>query len=268
MRDIKDFGIYLERMAKPLAEKLKIIKYVPENTKSVVDVGCADGTVTIEMTKILPEINFYGIDLDERFIRLAKEKVVGIKNIRFEKIYLRELLARPERFDTIIFCSVLHEFFTYGEGISSVLKALADAHELLHPSGVIIIRDMVLSEYTKKATLRVEQIVRKMKAKKELDSYIKDFEERFGKLNNIYRVNHFLLKYWYTENWERESKEHYVPVTFEEYEKIFDLLGMIFQYKDTYLIPFLKEKWQKDFGLTEDEISEFYSTSFLVAQKK
>ena len=37
----------------------------------------------------------------------------------------------------VVFCSVLHEFYTYGEGISSVLKALADAHELLRPGGVI-----------------------------------------------------------------------------------------------------------------------------------
>ena len=55
----------------------------------------------------------------------------------------------PARFDAVLFSSVLHEFFAYGEGVSSVLKALADAHELLRPSGVIVIRDMILEEYTK-----------------------------------------------------------------------------------------------------------------------
>lgn len=267
MRNIKNLDVYLERMAKPLAEKLKIVKYLPEGAENVLDVGCADGAITLEMSSLLPEIKFLGIDLNEDFIGMASKKAVQVPNVKFEKIYLRELLAKPKRFDAVIFCSVLHEFYTYGEGISSVLKALADAHELLRPGGVIIVRDMVLSEYTKKANLRFEQILEKIRSKKEWQSSIKDFENCFGKLNNIYRINHFLLKYWYRENWNRECKENYVPVTFEEYEKIFSLLGMTFQYKDTYLIPYLKEKWQKDFGLTDDEISEFHSTSFLVAQK-
>ena len=30
----------------------------------------------------------------------------------------------------MVFCSVLHEFYTYGEGISSVLKALAELYDL------------------------------------------------------------------------------------------------------------------------------------------
>lgn len=67
---------------------------------------------------------------------MAQEKGRSTKNVRFEKVYLRELLARPEKVDAVIFCSVLHEFFTYGEGISSVLKTVADAHELLKKDGV------------------------------------------------------------------------------------------------------------------------------------
>lgn len=268
MRNIVNQKIYLERLAKPLQEKLKIIKYIPENAKDIIDVGCADGTVTIALAKLFPDINFLGIDLDEDFIHLAQEKSKGIKNLKFEKIYLRELLARPERFDVVIFCSVLHEFFTYGEGISSVLKALADAHELLNEDGRVIIRDMILSNYTKKATLWSSGIARKIYKVKQLAPYIHDFELRFGKLNTIYKLNHFLLKYWYTENWNREGKEHYVAVTMEDYDEIFDLLGMRVQHKEAYLIPFLKDKWMTDFDLSEDEVTGFKSTSIVVAQKE
>src|SRR3989338_7295180 len=138
-------------MSKPLQEKLRIIKFIPENAKSIVDVGCAYGTITIALAKLFPDIQFLGIDVDEKFIEQARKKSEGISNVKFEKIYQRELLAESQRFDVVIFCSVLHEFYSYGEGISTVVKALADAHELLNKNGIIIIRDMILPEYTKKA---------------------------------------------------------------------------------------------------------------------
>lgn len=267
MRNIADRQGYLERIAKPLQEKLKITGYIPDTAKTILDVGCADGTLTLAMAGFFPKVRFLGVDLDGRFIEEAEAKSRGVNNVRFEKVYLRDLLARPERFDAVVFSSVLHEFFTYGEGISSVLKALADAHELLTPGGLIIIRDMILREYTKGATLEREDIIAKIN-KENLRPYIADFEKEFGKLDSVYKINHFLLKYWYTENWEREGKENYIPVTFERYEQIFALLGMTVQFQQSYLIDFLKDKWKKDFSLTDWEIAEFKSTGLIITQKK
>lgn len=265
MKKINNRTHYLKRMAKPLGDKLKISKYIPQNAADILDVGCADGTVTMALAKLFPEINFLGIDLDENFIKLARKNAEKIRNVKFEKIYLRDLLARPERFDAVIFCSVLHEFFTYGEGISSVIKALADTHELLKKEGVIIIRDMILSEYTKSANLRCLEVANKIYIKN-LKTTI-DFEERFGKLNNVYKINHYLLKYFYKENWNREKKENYIPVTFEQYRQIFSLLDMREQYTESYLLDFFKNKWKKDFNMTDDEIEELKSTGIIVAQK-
>jgi len=261
--------IYLSRMSKPLQEKLRVVKYIPKWAKQVLDVGCADGTLTCALAKLFPDVRFLGIDLDEEFIIKARERAIGenLSNVSFEKVYLRDILSRSEKFDTVIFVSVLHEFFTYGEGISSVLKALADAHELLNPGGEIVIRDMILSEYTKDTSFQSDVINEKIFSVKKLLPMVEDFEKKFKPIKRIYEINHFLLKYMYEENWDRESKEHYVPVTFDEYEKIFDLLGMELQLKDSYLISFLKEKWRDDFGLTDDEMVSLKSTGFIVAKK-
>jgi 2-polyprenyl-3-methyl-5-hydroxy-6-metoxy-1,4-benzoquinol methylase len=266
MHAISNIQIYLDRMAKPLAEKLKIAHYVPEHVDTILDVGCADGVVSAALADMFPNAQVVGIDLNEEFIKRAKEQWGDKKNLRFECVYLRELLARPARYDVVVFCSVLHEFYSYGEGISSVLKALSDAHEVLRPGGRLLIRDMILRGYTKEANLYCLSITEKIKAKEE-SHFIKDFEEQFGKLDTLYTLNHYLLKYWYKENWERESKEHYTPVTFEQYEAIFSLLGMKEQINHSYTIPFLEQKWKDDFNLTEDELSTLRSTGILVAEK-
>ncbi|MDX1608199.1 MAG: class I SAM-dependent methyltransferase [Candidatus Spechtbacterales bacterium] len=269
-RELEDKNIYLERMAKPLAEKLRVVHFIPAGAKVVLDVGCADGTVTCAMAEIFPNIEFLGIDLDGEFIEKARKKAKekNLDNVKFEKIYLRELLARKQRYSAVFFISVLHEFYTYGEGISSVLKALSDAHELLEENGEIIIRDMILNEYTKNTDFRAESILNKIRSGNTDQKYIDDFESAFGEIDNIYKLNHFLLKYFYIENWERECKEHYVPVTFEQYQDIFSLLGMDLQYMHSYLIEFLRGKWVEDFGLTGEELDGLRSTGFVVARKK
>jgi hypothetical protein len=53
MTDIVNPERYLERMSKPLQEKLKIAKYIPREAKTVLDVGCADGTVLFCPSRVL-----------------------------------------------------------------------------------------------------------------------------------------------------------------------------------------------------------------------
>ena len=49
-----DWRGYLERMAKPLREKLRVASYLPPGCAAVLDVGCADGTVTCALAGLLP----------------------------------------------------------------------------------------------------------------------------------------------------------------------------------------------------------------------
>ncbi len=267
MEEIANPKQYLERMSKPLQEKLKIAKFIPESTKNILDVGCADGTVTLALADMYPEINFVGIDLNDEFINIANKKVGDRKNVKFESGYLRERLANPERFDVVLFCSVLHEFFSYGEGISTVVKALSDAHEILNRGGTLIIRDMVLYNYADKSELWVEKMKEKVMAREGMPSLLAEFEKIFGEVKTVKQLNHFLLKYMYRDNWEREVGENYVPICFEEYDQIFKLLGMSVLFQRSSTILFLKEKWVNDFGFTLAELESFRSTGTIVARK-
>ena len=237
MNNIKNLDLYLERMSKPLQEKLTIARFIPETANTILDVGCADGTVTGALAEIFPAKKFVGLDISPEFIALATKKHSLSANLSFENIYLRDRLSNPEKFDVVIFCSVLHEFFSYGEGISTVVKALSDAREILIPDGTLIIRDMILYEYSATSDLWLERLIAKVKSKSEILPLLHSLESIYGKLDSVKKLNHFLLKYFYPDNWERESKENYVETSFEKYDQILKLLDMKIQYQRSSTIP-------------------------------
>ncbi len=53
----------------------------------------------------------------------------------------------------------------------------------------------------------------------------------------------------------------------EQYLQLFALLGMRVQTHELYLLPFLKERWQADIGLDQDELALLRSISLLVVRK-
>jgi 2-polyprenyl-3-methyl-5-hydroxy-6-metoxy-1,4-benzoquinol methylase len=255
---MKDSPGYLSRMSNSLGDKLRIGEFLAASGESVLDVGCADGAVTKALASSMPGNRFKGIDIDASFIAFAKNDPEP--NAVFRCCFLRDLLLTEERFSAVTFMSVLHEFFSYGSGITSVVKALADARELLTSEGRIIIRDMALP----KPGSELISVVHKVRNQTAFAKQLQDFEVCFGELS-IHSVNHFLLKYFYTNNWERECPENYTPVSFEEYREIFNVLRMDVHHAESYLLPFLKDKWAQDFQLSPEETAMLNSTAVIVA---
>jgi 2-polyprenyl-3-methyl-5-hydroxy-6-metoxy-1,4-benzoquinol methylase len=266
--NLKDAEGYLSRMAASVREKARIADYIDPLTTAILDVGCADGAITRVLAEALPNATVLGIDLDESFVLRAKEQHGALSpRLQFESTYLRDMLARDTRFDVVSFVSVLHEFYSYGEGTSSVLKALADAHELLHTGGEIIIRDMVPMTYAKQNHSGATSAILKVRSAPQHAQQLTDFEAHYGELTTTFDLNHFLLKYFYTDNWQHECAEHYMPMTIEQYEQMFKLLDMELVHRETYRLPYLEGKWRTDFGLTDTELSDLITTTILVARK-
>lgn len=82
--------------------------------------------------------------------------------------------------------------------------------------------------------------------------YLKSFEEKWGKISNNYRTfMHYLLKYKYTDNWDREVNENYLPISLETlYTKIPS--GYRIKYQDNYILPILQQQVKKDFDIIID----------------
>jgi SAM-dependent methyltransferase len=267
---------YLKRLAAPLQAKLEsLTKYFPPSPSpeadalQVLDVGCADGALTVALAQWLSHSHVLGLDVNAAFIdqAVAKAAAAGLQapTVRFQNRYLRELLVTDyERFDVIVFASVLHEFYSYGSGIASVVKALGDATELLKPTGRIIIRDMIpLDKRSGPLSARLrDKVLRKANPRQ-----LADFIACHGPIETINSLNHFLLKYFYYENWERECRENYLAVSSAEYLRLFELLGLRVTFQWRTLLPWLRQKWVEDFGLTYYDCHRLFSTTIIVAEK-
>jgi len=70
---IANRDIYLARMAKPLREKMRVARYINAEARNVLDVGCADGSVTLALAALNPEKRFLGIDLDQDLSQLPRK---------------------------------------------------------------------------------------------------------------------------------------------------------------------------------------------------
>ena len=257
---IEDREGYLARMSAALDEKLKVAIHIPINARSILDVGCADGTVTEEIARRFPFAKVLGIDIDDDMIACSKPTQY---NLSFQRIFLRELLAQEQRFDVIMFMSVLHEIYSYGSGVTSVVKALADAYELLNSNGVLIIRDMAgAHEANLLGTIRTQ-----IANNRSIFDKLVDFEMRWGRINSRRKANHFLLKYFYDTNWERELRENYLHLDIHKYIDVLDLFHMEVIRADQSLLPWLANKWQTDFGFTDNQLNYLRSTMIIVARK-
>ena len=144
---------YLQTMNQTIDYKKIILKYIIGN--KVVDIGPGGGALMDLIETSYPDKEILGVDIAQNVLDALKKK----KNVEAKKwdvlygdaLNLKEYI--PENsIDTIIFCSILHELFSYipfnGKKFNheTLRETLKSAFEVLKPGGRIIIRDGIMTE--------------------------------------------------------------------------------------------------------------------------
>ncbi len=264
---MEDVARYLGRMGASVPDKERVLPYVRKGAQNILDVGCADGAFTLRVAEEFPHACVLGIDIDPHFVERARHNATlrGVHNVRFEHVHLHELLTRDVRYDAVLFMSVWHEFKSRGYS-ASLYKALGHAHELLRESGRIIGRDPMCHEHACKIE-DVAPYIDAIQGNAEVLPWFERFLARYGPAVNLRVLNHFLLKYLYTNNWTYEMEEDYLAMPLEWYVGQFRALEMRLVYAQVYLLPFLREKWQTDFGLHDADLDRLSSNGVVVVEK-
>lgn len=238
---IHNYSAYTEGMKKSLLDKIFFMDKI--EARVIVDYGCADGTLIHFLSTLFPELKYIGYDIDEKMLARAREKCgADEQRFVFTSDWERVETEAKSGSSAIILSSVIHEVYAYG-----TRRDVDDMWDRVFYGSFdyIVVRDMIPSiSMDKKSDINdVKQLLRKADPRQ-----LRDFEQTWGSIEQHKNLVHFLLKYRYTDNWDREVKENYFPLNREELiSSIPDNYQIAFH--EHFVLPFLKKTVERDYSI-------------------
>lgn len=255
MSNINNLDIYTQRMSKSIEDKVDFYEHllINDQISFFIDFGCGDGSLIKYLAKKYPLIRFIGYDISPEMINLAKEHTTELYNISFysdfKKLYEKIINAGTKQNNILNFSSVMHEVLTYST--SEELKEFWCNISYLINQNIhyVTFRDMCVDAAYQNIETPLNTLHKLYRCASE--SQIKDFESVWGSLKIYHNAIHFLLKYRYVENWERENNENYlaIPSATAIQNAFFDMCVWPAEitYSEHYTLPYLKEIIKEDF---------------------
>ncbi|HWA24757.1 MAG TPA: methyltransferase [Lacunisphaera sp.] len=146
LTDTRNYNTYARGMSGTIRNKYLDIRPAIRPGR-IVDEGCADGALLVEIARDFPDSDLFGIDLSAEFAaRFQERKRAGEFGNVYTSFYHRNLLdpfLEPESVDTTLCNSTLHELWSYAGQEVTVRSYLAQKFAQLRPGGRLIVRDVV-----------------------------------------------------------------------------------------------------------------------------
>ncbi len=269
------FAVYAAGMDASQKEKARILPYVRPGV--IYEMGCGNGAVLELLAMAFPESDITGVDLSDTMLSMARERGYA-SPVQFLQADITELGLEEESIDTILFCSVLHEVYSYKGYSKEILRdTLENAYRALKPGGRLVIRDGV-----KPLDCEVLMGFKNRGVEEKFYRFAREFGpyevqyEIEGEMVRLSRPDamEFLSKYIYDTNWVVEVREQFGIYTLSEHEEQLCSIGFRIVNAESYLIEWLRvTHYEKDVGLftrINGELvpQEFpHSTMLLVAEK-
>lgn len=244
----KNIEYYREQMSKSMEDKLFFVnKLNPQKSYLFVDFGCADGSLIKELCNIFEDkASYIGYDCSKTMIDFAKTSYSGDCDVLFTSDWSEVSSCIAKEKDSgktvvVILSSVIHEVYSYGtkNDINIFWGRI-----LVSGFDMVVVRDMMCDvEVERQADKMAVNLVRALSPTK----YLEDFEKTWGNIGENKNLVHYLLKYRWKINWEREVKENYLPLYINDFLDLFG--GYRLGYFEKFNVGFLQECVRKDFGI-------------------
>lgn len=237
MNAIKNYTVYTQRMNKTITDKLFFLEHLKPEITTVVDFGCADGALGLALREV-SNLKYVGYDIDKTMLDKANLNGINAHSLyyNFDELLNETILSKS----VLVLSSVIHEVYSYGNEYD-----ILTFWNRVFNSGFaqIVIRDMGL-ENNKIAYGKIKP-----------SNAITITNEIYKRHNDYVPMNYYkdycqlLLKYWYSENWLRESKENYFPITYSEVlEKVANTKYSV-AYSNNFVVDFVANKVKTELGL-------------------
>ena len=216
---------YLERMTQSISQSSKgLIPFFTSGCKKILDVGCGSGILMNAIQFVNPEAKIVGIDINQAAVDTCLEQGLDVRNAK-----LSDIVSTGEKFDCVIFSSVLHEFSSYDETNPftsvSIDEAIKEASMVTEKGGLIVIRDGVRVEKENQNKL-VELVFKNPEDAKWVERFKNDFPDYQDPMGACTRTTltyenakEFLYTYtWGEKSWNREVVERFGILTIKDWE--------------------------------------------------
>lgn len=210
----------------------------------IVDYGCADGQLLKFLSMLFPEWSCYGYDISPEMISMARENNPSML-LDHDWPVIETTVSRHRqdgRQCVLVLSSIMHEIYSYG-----TLKDIEAFWSVVFSDlwDYIVIRDMIpgMSVDRPSAINDVVQVYTKANRQQ-----LYDFQTIWGSIENNKNLVHWLLKYRYTGNWQREAKENYIPVYREHLLSSFPASYRV-TYHEHYVLPYIRDHVERDFSI-------------------
>lgn len=245
MSEINDMQVYTNRMRMTALDKCWWLSLLHDDITTIVDLGCGDGEIFKVIDTLFPgKYHYFGIDNCEEMRRLATNNLAGRSATICGDLSELGVYNIDGEQTVFVMNSVMHELYSY----LSVreLDLIFEKINKLSPK-YIAIRDMHRPPVDK---VRIEEMEDAIARSPYMNQFYNFVEHRTEQCQlDTYLDNfpfEFLLKYFYTENWERERDEQYlwawglyITGRFPDY---------IIEQESDFTIPYLVDKVKKDFN--------------------
>lgn len=257
MIDIPNIDAYNREMRKSLIDKAFFLDKI--DSRFIVDFGCGDASLLRLVSDIFPDYTLIGYDNDPRMVEIAEK---AVRNGDYQKIIISddwnevESITRAARMashsTTIVVSSMVHEVYSY---LSA--KEVDEFWDRVWGTGFdhVVVRDMFQWSFKIPMESDPDKVakVRTVCVDRGID--VDGFESRWGSLTSAKNLTHFLMKYRYVENWDREVEEDYFPISLEQFESITEARGRDYEqvHYEYGPLPFNVRSIERDFGFRYTE---------------
>lgn len=245
MAKIENYSVYNDRMRRSMWDKAFFMDKVP-GTELIVDYGCADGSLIRFLHSLFPTMCFIGFDIDPAMVaqaNLNRSENTWFFNDEKELLRMIDQLGIERRRIAVNFSSVMHEIFHYDCDRSMITRLIGQ----IAPR-YLVVRDMLYCSDNEQAKVPPEAVhrIRQRIPEKQLA----DFENRWGSIQWRKNLVHLILKYKYTENWERECAENYFAYTLDDLKNLLDPEGVYHPVlMNRYILPWCRYDAQNNLGI-------------------
>ena len=280
---------YASGMNTSASDKAKILPYIKPG--NILEIGCGNGTVLEMISEKFPESSVFGVDMSAQLLGLATQRKYDgdIHLFCCDARKLNAIADAPKKFDTIVFCSVLHEIYSGFLARSVEDNPAQDAFndtigfidhicaEYLEDGGRLVIRDGIKPQ-DEMIYVEFDNPEQRDKFFRFVDDF-SPFKIEFSYSSNTEKIKmhsthlfEFLTKYFYEKNWNIEVTEQFGwadPASITRLMKDCGESGMVPVETETYTLDFLRNKWENDFTMTTLNGESYMpcSTMIYVAEK-